>query len=143
MGVTDEVKVLCGERSSEPLAKRKGSPRGQARKQRGAKPRVDEQQADRGGADRSEGPKDPEALTTKGLVPYIRRLRGESQRSYLGRSRLVPERATQAPRRDAEREVSRGHSSERWKKDAGEEPVSKAARRAERKGERDDREPRR
>jgi hypothetical protein len=48
----------------------------------------------RGGAERGERAPNRKASMAKAQVAYIRRSCGEGQRSYLGRSRLTPERAT-------------------------------------------------
>ena len=61
----------------------------------------------RGDADRGEQALGCKAPVVNGQAAYIRRSCGEGQRSYPGRSRLGPERATwDSP---TEREVSRGH----------------------------------
>jgi hypothetical protein len=48
----------------------------------------------RGADERGERANDREASMTKAQAAQTRRSRGEGQRSYLGRSRLTPERAT-------------------------------------------------
>jgi hypothetical protein len=48
----------------------------------------------RGGAEQGERASNCEALVVKAQAAQIRRLCGEGSRSYLGRSRLIPERAT-------------------------------------------------
>ena len=59
----------------------------------------------RGGAEQGERATDRDALVVKAQVACIRRLYGEGSRSYLGRSRLVPERATVRSRSDKSVEV--------------------------------------
>lgn len=65
-----------------------------------------------GAAGNGERAYDREAVVTKIPAAYIQRSRSEGQRSYPGRSRLVPEGVTTAAM-PAAREVSSGRSSER------------------------------
>jgi hypothetical protein len=58
-----------------------------------------------GGADQGERARGREALVIKGQATQIRRLCSEGVRSYLGRSRLVPERATVSSRSEKSAEV--------------------------------------
>jgi hypothetical protein len=50
-----------------------------------------------GAAEQGEWAMNHEALVTKALAASMRRLCDEGVRSYLGRSRLAPERATALP----------------------------------------------
>jgi D-serine deaminase-like pyridoxal phosphate-dependent protein len=73
---------------------------------RGAKLRADEQEPDRRRCQAGRAG-NREALVIKALAASTRRLCSEGVRSYPGRSRRVPERATAVPAR----EVSRARSS--------------------------------
>ena len=59
----------------------------------------------RGGAEQGERARNREALVVKAQAAQIRRLCGEGSCSYLGRSRLVPERATVKSRSEKSAEV--------------------------------------
>src|SRR5690554_1381391 len=63
-------------------------------RKRGAKPRADVQELDPRRRRAGRAGKEPRSSDGRGSGGVIRRSCGEGQRSYLGRSRLVPERAT-------------------------------------------------